>query len=129
MNICKYNSNNVLQFTIHNVIINKKGGIPMATKSANVMARVEPEIKEQAEEILTELGLPVSTVINALYRQIIMRNGIPFSLNVPKGFVSRDSMSNAEFDNIMQIGLDQAESGEVIDIDTAFANLRNDLGL
>ena len=101
----------------------------MATKSANVMARVEPNIKEQAEGILTELGLPVSTVINALYRQIIMQNGIPFSLSVPRGFVSRDAMSKAEFDNIMQIGLDQAESGEVIDIDTAFANLRDDLGL
>ena len=41
-------------------------------KSSNVMARVEPEIKEQAEGILAQLGLPVSVVINSLYRQIIM---------------------------------------------------------
>ena len=56
-----------------------KGVIPMA-KSSNVMARVEPEIKEQAEGILAQLGLPVSVVINSLYRQIIMRNGLPFSM-------------------------------------------------
>ena len=38
-------------------------------KSSNVMARVEPEIKEQAEGILAQLGLPVSVVINVLCRQ------------------------------------------------------------
>ncbi len=50
----------------------------MAVKTANVIARVEPEIKVQAEEILNKLGIPVSVVINALYHQIIYTNGIPF---------------------------------------------------
>ena len=44
----------------------------MATKSANVTARVQPEIKQQAEAILEQLGLPVSVLIDTLYRQIIM---------------------------------------------------------
>ena len=48
----------------------------MATKSANVLARVEPEIKEQAESIMSQLGLPASVVINALYKQIIMTKSI-----------------------------------------------------
>ncbi len=39
----------------------------MATKSANVLARVEPEVKEQAEAILSKLGIPASVAINALY--------------------------------------------------------------
>lgn len=47
----------------------------MASKSANVMVRVEPEIKAQAEAVLDKLGLPVSVVINSLYRQIIMQQG------------------------------------------------------
>ena len=38
-------------------------------KSSNVMAGIEPEIKEQAEGILAQLGLPVSVVINVLCRQ------------------------------------------------------------
>lgn len=33
----------------------------MATKTANVMARVEPQIKEQAEKIMEMLGIPSST--------------------------------------------------------------------
>ena len=32
----------------------------MAAKTANVMARVEPSVKEQAEEIMEMLGIPVS---------------------------------------------------------------------
>lgn len=92
----------------------------MAVKSANVMARVEPEIKEQAEAVMERLGLPVSVVINTLYRQIIMNNGIPFSLTIPRHIHSRDEMTKESFDAMMMKGLDQAKSGEGMDLDAAF---------
>ena len=38
----------------------------MAAKTANVLARVEPDVKEQAESIMNMLGVPASTVINML---------------------------------------------------------------
>ena len=44
----------------------------MAIKSSNVAARVEPELKEQAEAILSNLGIPASTAINMFYRQIVL---------------------------------------------------------
>lgn len=40
----------------------------MATKTANVTARVNPEIKEQAEAVLDRIGVPVSVLIDTLYR-------------------------------------------------------------
>ena len=40
-------------------------------KSANVTVRVEPDVKEKAEAILSELGIPTSTAINMFYRQIV----------------------------------------------------------
>lgn len=64
-------------------------------KSSNVVARVEPEIKEQAEGILAQLGLPVSVVINSLYRQIIMCNGLPFSMTVPNDSTAREAVNDA----------------------------------
>ena len=54
----------------------------MATKTSNVTARVEPEVKEQAETILSDLGIPVSTAINIFYRQIVLWNGLPFRPSV-----------------------------------------------
>ena len=38
----------------------------MAKKTATVLARVDPELKEEAEEILDLLGIPTSLMINIL---------------------------------------------------------------
>ena len=80
----------------------------MATKTANVTARIQPNIKEQAEAILDRLGIPVSVFIDMTYRQVIMRDGVPFSLDIPDKLVTRDSITQAEFDTMMQTGLAQA---------------------
>ncbi len=56
----------------------------MAEKTANVTARIRPEIKENAEAILDELGIPVSVFIDMTYRQVIVHNGVPFPLNAQK---------------------------------------------
>lgn len=92
-------------------------------KSSNVMARVEPDIKEQAEDILARLGLPVSVVINSLYRQIIMRNGLPFSMTVPAGVVSRDTMSDADFNAMMSRGLAQAKNNDSVPLEDTMTDL------
>ena len=92
-------------------------------KSSNVMARVEPEIKEQAEGILAQLALPVSVVINSLYRQIIMRNGLPFSMTVSTGITARDTMSDADFNAMMSRGLTQAKQGDSVPLEDAMADL------
>ena len=84
----------------------------MATKSANVLARVEPEVKEQAESIMSKLGLPASVVINALYKQIIMTKSIPFSLSLSKEPSTLDSMTTKDFNSIMETGLLQAKSDQ-----------------
>ena len=87
----------------------------MATKTANVLARVEPDVKQQAEEIMSQLGIPVSVVINMLYKQIIMKKGIPFSLSLPSAPVTLDEMDKATFNSIMENGLKQAQNGESLD--------------
>lgn len=92
----------------------------MATKSANVTARVQPEIKQQAEVVLEKIGLPVSDIS---YRQIIMTGGVPYSLTVPN-LPTRDSMTNANFNAMMEKGYHQAKTGEGISADEAFEKIR-----
>lgn len=99
----------------------------MATKTANVLARVEPEVKKQAELILSQLGVPVSTVINMLYRQIIMTKSIPFSVSVPVAPVSREEMDAADFNEMMQKGLQQAKVDESRLATEVFAELRREI--
>ena len=54
------------------------------SKSATVYARIEPEVKEQAEQILTTLGIPASNAITIFYKQIILHNGLPFDVTIPR---------------------------------------------
>ena len=52
------------------------------TKMLNV--RVSPSVKQQAEDVLKQLGIPMATAIDMYLRQITLTGGIPFSLSLPK---------------------------------------------
>lgn len=96
----------------------------MAAKSANVTARVEPEVKEKAEAILSNLGIPVSTAINMFYRQVVLWNGIPFRPAIPhQRPLSREEMSKEEFDARMAKGLAQAKADQTSPVDEVVARL------
>ena len=99
----------------------------MAAKTANVMARVEPSVKEQAEEIMEMLGIPVSIVINTLYKQIIMTRSIPFSLSVPPVPVARDEMDEAAFHAMMERGLSEAKADKSRAASDVFADLKREM--
>lgn len=99
----------------------------MATKTANVMARVEPNVKKQAEEIMEMLGIPVSVVINTLYKQIVMTRSIPFSLSVPPMPVARDEMDEAAFHAMMERGLNEAKADKSRAAADVFADLKREM--
>ena len=100
----------------------------MAIKSSNVVARVEPEIKEEAEAILAKLGISASNGINMFYRQIILWNGLPFRPAVPVSRpVALDEMTKAEFDAKMARGLAQAKNGEGVPADEFFKSLKEEI--
>lgn len=52
-------------------------------KSAVIHARIEPETKNAAERILHKLGLSPTDAIRIFYRQISLRHGLPFSVEMP----------------------------------------------
>ncbi len=88
----------------------------MASKSANVTARIEPEIKEKAEQILEKLGIPVSVLIDTLYRQIIYTRSIPYSLALPKDTVD-DTITPEEIQRIMNASYRMTVEDGLIDDD------------
>ena len=95
----------------------------MSTKTANVTARIQPQIKEQAEAILDKIGIPVSVLIDTLYRQIIYTGGIPYTMSVPK-MQTLDSLSAEQFNAMMQKGYDEAKTGKGLLLDEAFQKIR-----
>lgn len=81
-------------------------------KDATVSARVECNVKTEAEDILQQLGVPVSVLIDSLYRQIIFRHGIPFSLTIPAVPKTIDTMTPAELDQKLRHSHEQSLAGE-----------------
>ena len=49
---------------------------------ANISVRVEDNVKKQAEQILSHLGLSLSSATNMFLHQIIQHNGIPFPVEL-----------------------------------------------
>ena len=52
-------------------------------KSAMIRARTEQSLKQEAEKIFRALGLSFSEAINLFLRQVKLRKGIPFDVNIP----------------------------------------------
>ena len=97
------------------------------TKTANVNARIQQDVKTDAEAILTRMGIPRSVAIDMFYRQIILHNGIPFPLTIPKEVPVRDQMTDAQFNRMMATGLEQAKNDDAYDVDEVFDELMEGL--
>ena len=96
-------------------------------KDATVSARVEFDVKNEAEAILQKLGIPVSVVINSLYRQIIYRHGVPFSLKIPREPQTLDTMSAPELNAKLQHSYEQSLAGESRPFAEAFDEIERSL--
>ena len=98
-------------------------------KSATLNLRVNPTLKEQAEDILRQLGIPMSTAIDMFLNQITLVGGIPFSVTLPKApaAVNADLMAPDEIHSRLQNGLAHADSGLIQDAQQAFATFRKGL--
>jgi len=100
----------------------------MPAKTSNLYARIEPEVKRQAEAILAQLGMTASNAISIFYKQIILQKGLPFEVKLPK-VVEIGALSKEELDAEIEKGLKDMLEGSTEPADKAFADLRKELGI
>ena len=100
-------------------------------KTATLNIRVNPDVKENAESVLAQLGIPMATAIDMYLKQISLVGGIPFSIVLPKAAnsVNADMMSATQIHQKLEKGYADIEKGNVEDafVDDA-AGLLTDLG-
>jgi len=65
-------------------------------KSANISIRTEPKLKEQTEDVLNQLGLSVTTVVNMLFHQIVREQAVPLSLSLKSKNSALDDLLHAK---------------------------------
>ncbi len=54
----------------------------MATAPTQI--RIDADIKKQATELFSNLGLDMSSAVNLFLHQCVLRGGIPFSVEMPR---------------------------------------------
>ena len=59
-------------------------------KTAMIRARVEPDLKHDAEAIFTRLGLSATEAITLFYKQVTLRHGMPFAVRIPNARTGRE---------------------------------------
>ena len=95
-------------------------------KSANLYARIEPEIKEQAEAILNALGIPASNAITMFYKQVILQRGLPFAVKLPEPPLDLSRMTAEQLDTELEKGYTQMLEGQTIPATQVFGQLRGE---
>ena len=98
-------------------------------KSANLYARIEPDLKEQAETILSALGIPASNAITMFYKQIILQNGLPFDVKLPNHPLDISQMTAAQLNAELEKGYADIKAGRTVPAKQTFSDIRNELGL
>lgn len=99
-------------------------------KTANLYARIEPSLKEQAETILAALGIPASNAITMFYKQIILQRGIPFEMKLPaEKPVDMSALTQEELNAVLQKGYDDVLAGRTKSADQVFDAIRRNHGV
>ena len=102
----------------------------MAVKSANVYARIEPDVKEQAESILSALGIPASNAINMFYKQIILNKGLPFDVKIPTAkTINVAELTEAELNTELEEGYADMLAGRTKPAKQVFADIYKEYGI
>ena len=63
-------------------------------KTETIRARVEPELKHDAETVFATLGLTPTQAVTLFYKQVTLTQGLPFPVTIPNK-QTRNAMRHA----------------------------------
>lgn len=94
-------------------------------KTSNIFTRVEPELKEQAERVFEQLGIPMSNAIGLFLKQVVLQQGIPFELKLPQNQpISVSMLTEEQFNAEIEKGLSDLTEGRVASADDVADRMR-----
>lgn len=99
-------------------------------KTTNLYVRLEPELKQQAESVLEQLGIPLSNAVNIFLKQVVMQRGIPFDVKLSaQKPVAVSSLTESELDMELEKGFADLEKGKTKLADKVFSDIRRDYNI
>ncbi|MBQ3077822.1 MAG: type II toxin-antitoxin system RelB/DinJ family antitoxin [Clostridia bacterium] len=96
-------------------------------RTASIFARVNPELKRQAELVLKEQDTTLQEAIEALLQQIVLQQRLPIDTRLPiHAPVSYTSMTMERFNDELERGLANYYTGRVQDVHEVFEELERE---
>ncbi len=89
--------------------------VKIMSKSATILTKIDPKLKENVEHILANFGLTTNQAITLFLKEIELQKGLPFSVNIPN--------------QITQEAIAKSKNWEKLDQYTNTTDLYNDLGI
>ncbi len=74
---------------------------------ATISARIDDELKEQAEDVTARIGISLSSAITIFLKQFVARGGFPFDVTVPPAKVG--GTSESPINGLILFGDDEEE--------------------
>lgn len=98
--------------------------------SATVYARIDPELKKDVDDILNQLHVSPSALIQMLYGQIKLTKCIPFEIKLPSSKpVFVDELTLDELDLELAKGIKDVDEGNVYSAKDVDGILKKDLNI
>lgn len=98
--------------------------------TAAVYARIEPELKNEVEGILSQLGVTPSAAVQMLYSQIKLTKSIPFEIKLPaRKPISLDELTTEQLNAELQKGYDDIQAGRLHSADEVDSILQREYGI
>jgi len=99
-------------------------------RTSNIYARIEPELKKQAEAVLGQLGIPMSNAIGLFLRQVVLQQGIPFEMKIPQRKpLALGSLSEDELNAEIEKGFADLAAGRVVSAENVAEKMRRNYGI
>lgn len=94
-----------------------------------IYARIDTDLKENAESILRQLGISPSSAIQMLYSQIVLTRGLPLKLELPdRKPLAIGDMSQSEISAELMKGIRSLHTGSIT-ADEVDAALMEEFGI
>ena len=77
-------------------------------RTATIQARIDPEIKAKAQEILNKLHISMSEAISMYLTQVTLQKGIPFDLKIPNELTVETIRKSERGEELTQVNFFQA---------------------
>ena len=102
----------------------------MTTKTATILVRTEPEIKQKADQIFARIGMTTSGATNIFLHQVVQDGGLPFKPRVATkpDIPDMNELSKEEILGLLAEGEEDIKAGRVQPAEEVFAELRAEYG-